>query len=83
MRSSFGSKELINCLLCLGFTKKRSTGSSHSKYSSPKKVAMGMRPFITVILNRKVFDPHTQSSYLLQIKKLGFSAEDIEKCFVR
>lgn len=80
MKSPFGSKELVACLLCLGFTKEKSTGSSHIKYRSPKKVQKGMHPFITVILQRKVYDPHTQSCYLRDIRVLGFTNIEIRCC---
>ena len=80
MRSSFGSNELIKCLRCLGFTKQRSTGSSHEKYSSPNAVAKGTRPFIMVILGRKIYDNHTRTSYLRQIRNLGFTTEKITNC---
>ena len=80
MKSSFGSNELIKCLLCLGFVKQRSTGSSHEKYSSPNTVMKGVRPFIIVILRRKIYDNHTRTSYLRQIRTLGFTTEKITKC---
>jgi hypothetical protein len=80
MKSSFGTSELIKCLFCLGFTKQRSTGSSHEKYASPNIVTKGTRPFIAVILKRKIYDKHTQASYLRQIRNLGFTTEKITKC---
>lgn len=80
MSYSFGSNELIKCLFCLGFIKQRSTGSSHEKYTSPNTVTKGVRPFITVVLRRKIYDKHTQASYLRQIRNLGFTTEKITKC---
>jgi len=81
MKNHFGSRELVSCLLCLGFTKKRSTGSSHEKYSCPKRAKLPLRPFIIVISGRRIYDPHTMSSYLRQIQNLGYSIEEINTCF--
>ena len=83
MKSSFGSRELINCLLCLGFTKKNSTGSSHIKYACHKRITTGIRPFIIVILHRKDYDPHTKSSYLKQIQNLGYASDQIDACMLK
>lgn len=83
MKSSFGSRELISCLLCLGFTRKNSPGSSHIKYASPKKITTGMRPFIIAILHRKDYDPHTKSSYLKQIQNLGYTSDQIDACMLK
>ncbi len=78
MKQSFGSKELSKCLTKLGLEPQRGIGSSHTKYKlKSKKVPVGMRPFIIVIEGRKTYDPHTASSYLRQIRNLGFSAEEI------
>jgi len=83
MKTSFGSEKLIKCLICLGFVKQKSTGSSHIKYSCPKKVVAGQRPFIEVILKRKTYDPHTASSYLRQIKNLGYTKDEVLTCLVK
>ncbi len=81
MSLSFGYKELIACLLCLGFAKQLSTGSSHLKYKSPHSTSdPNLRPFITVILERKDYDKHTRGRYLGQIKRLGFSLQEIKTC---
>ena len=76
---SFGSTDLIKCLLRLGFTKDKSTGSSHSKYNCPKKMEKGIRPFLIVILNVKTYDKTTQNRYLTQLKKLGYSLKELEE----
>lgn len=82
MKVNFGSRELGIVLECLGFIPRAQHSSSHQKYKIPqgKKMPVGLRPFIIVILGRKAYDPHTQSSYLRQIKNLGFSEEEIVKC---
>mgnify|MGYP001562903886 FL=1 len=55
-------------------------GSSHLKYKlTGKKIPAGTRPFIIVIEGRKIYDPHTASSYVRQIKNLGFTEEEILK----
>lgn len=77
---SFGSADLVKCLTCLGFTREFSTGSSHIKYTSPKKVEKGTRPFITVILGVKIYDKTTQGRYLTQIKRLGYTKDEIASC---
>lgn len=81
MRSSFGTEELIRCLINLGFIKQPSTGSSHIKYKcpDPKKVPVGIRPFIIVIENTKVYDKHTMSRYRTEIRRLGYSTVQIEE----
>lgn len=76
---SFGSKDLVNCLQSLGFKKNKQHGTSHLKLSSSKPVPPGIRPFIIAILNKKTYDPHTQKSYLRQIKNLGYAQEEIEE----
>lgn len=81
MQFSFGSKELIKCLQYLNFKKGKSVGSSHLKYFTNKNVSAGFRPFIIVLLDRKVYDPNTQHSYISQIKKFGYSIEEIKKGF--
>ena len=77
---SFGSSDLVKCLVCLGFSKELSAGSSHIKYKCPKAVDKGTRPFITVILKVKSYDKTTQGRYLTQIKMLGYTKEEISKC---
>ena len=73
---SFGSSDLVKCLVCLGFSKELSAGSSHIKYKCPKAVDKGTRPFITVILKVKSYDKTTQGRYLTQIKMLGYTKEE-------
>lgn len=78
---NFGSRELCSALINLGFKKEKQGGTRHLKFSISKKLLQGIRPFIIVILNRKNFDPHTRSSYIRQIKKLGFSEKEIIDAF--
>ena len=82
MKISFGSKELCKCLLCLGFKPKPQKASSHVKYRVPpdKEASCGNRPFVTVILGRKTYDPTTRGRYMTQIKQKGFSKKEILKC---
>ncbi len=79
MSKIFGSKELCNCLIKLGFLPKPQNASSHQKYSIPLglKPPQGLRPFIIVILGKNKYDPHTCSSYVSQIKRLGIDFEKI------
>lgn len=39
----------------------------------------GVRPFMTVQLGRKTFDPHSANRYIQEIKRCGYSKEEIEK----
>ncbi|MEK7571080.1 MAG: hypothetical protein AAB553_02290 [Patescibacteria group bacterium] len=57
MSQSFGSRELVACLLCLGFKEEPQTGSRHLKYSSPRSVEKGKRPFITLLQGKSDYDP--------------------------
>lgn len=85
MSKIFGSKELGNCLIRLGFTPKPQNATSHQKYSIPSslKVTPGIRPFIVVIQGKKKYDPHTCSSYVSQIRKLGIGIEKIIECLYK
>jgi len=85
MSKIFGSKELCACLIRLGFKAKPQNASSHQKYSCPGglKVPQGMRPFIIVILGKSKYDPHTCSSYMSQIKRLGIKIEKIVECLYK
>ncbi len=74
---SFGSKELIKCLVKLKFTPEPQVGSRHRKYTSPNKVEKGSRPFFIVIQGRKEYDRVTQKKIINQVKKLGFSEDQI------
>lgn len=76
---SFGSKKLCNCLQCLGFLPTPQIGTSHIKYKIPsdKKAPIGVRPFIIVQLGKKTYHPHARSRYISQIKRLGFSKEEV------
>ncbi len=76
---SYGSRELITCLINLNYSEELQVGSRHLKYQSPKPVEKGMRPFIIVLQNKNNYDPITQRQYIKQIKKHGFTREQIEK----
>ena len=78
---SFGSKELVKCLDKLGFKAKSQNATSHLKFSAPDgcQINIGDRDFIIVQMNRKEFDPHARTRYVAQIKKFGFSENEILK----
>ena len=82
MKKSFGSRGLCKLLKCLCFQPHKQDSSSHVKYDVPsdREIQTGVYPFITVILNRKSYDPNTRSSYIRQIKNLGFTKKEIEVC---
>lgn len=77
----FGSNDLCKCLKRLAFTPLPQNGTSHVKYKvlPDIKTTPGIRPYIIVILGRKTYDRNTCSSYITQLKRLGFSKEDIIK----
>jgi hypothetical protein len=80
MISSFGAAQLISCLKCLGFTQKPQVGSRHLKYSSPRPVQKGQRPFIIVLQGKSAYDPITCKNIIREIKLLGFTGEEITAC---
>lgn len=77
---SFGTRELVRCLKCLGFVPAPQVGSRHLKYCAPSAGEKGKRPFIIVIQRRNTYDPIWQKAYIRQIKSLGFTQEEITKC---
>lgn len=83
MRKAYGSRELVKCLQCLGFSPKPQRATSHIKYIPPrhKKINPNIRPFLIVQLGRKTYDPHAQTRYIRQIMNFSFSKEEIENCF--
>lgn len=80
MITSFGTRELIRCLRCLGFKQQPQVGSRHLKFSSTRPVQKGKRPFVIVLQNKTTYDPITQRSYIREIKILGFTKEEILNC---
>ncbi len=82
MMRAFGSKELIGCVEFLGFIKK-SIAASHAKYEMPKgrPCPSGERPFMIVQLEKKGFDKHSANRYIGELKRKGFSKEEIEAAF--
>lgn len=79
MSKSFGSREINKCLRKLGFTLNR-VSSSHAIYNAPvgKKPLINFRPFMTIQLGRKTYDPYSTNRYISQIKKFGFTKNEIE-----
>ncbi len=81
MSNSFGAKQLIECLKCLGFIYK-STAASHQKYVPPSTwiPILGVRPFMMVQMGKKTYVPNSASRYISELKKMGFSEAKIKKC---
>lgn len=77
---SFGSKELENCVKKLGFTFKN-IQASHIKYLPPPRqdASAEARPYFVFQLGKKSYDKNAASRYITQLKRLGFSKEEIEK----
>lgn len=78
MNRNFGSKELIHCLIKLGFLPKTQHNSSHQKFIHPEGKT-GEYPFFTVQLERHGYGKNSCERYVEQLKKFGFSKENIEK----
>ena len=74
---SFGAKELISCLLRLGFAQQRQVGSRHLKFKCPKKHVAGERPFVEVLQGKSEYDRVTQNKIINNLKKHGFTMEQI------
>lgn len=77
----YGSKELIKCLLKLGFKPNQQNATSHQKFSAPDscKINIGDRNYVMVQTNRREYDPHARTRYITEIKRLGFSENEILK----
>jgi hypothetical protein len=81
MGTRFGPKELIRFCVEQKLTPNKQGATNHQKYSLPPEACLslkGKRTFVTVILNRKVYDPNTCSSYRRQLRELGISGEKIK-----
>lgn len=80
MSKSFGSKELVKCVEEFGF-KYHSANAHHVKYYPPsgKVPPGGIRPFYMIQLGRKTYDPVSAARYISELKKFGYTKEEIEK----
>lgn len=80
---AFGSKELEKCVKKLGFTFDSISSSHHAKYcpSDGKRICIGNYPFFVFQLGEKSYDPHSANRYITQLKRFGFTKEEIEKAF--
>lgn len=82
MNKSWGSRELVQCVECLGFEFKRQT--RHLIYAPPKgRTSTTINKNLLPIKGEvKSYDPNSRSRYITQIKSFGFTKEEIEDCFV-
>lgn len=78
MSKAFGTKELHQCLTKLGFIPENSN-SSHIKYYH-KEGKRGQYPFIMVQIGKKEYGKNSCSRYIQELKKFGFTKQEIEKC---
>lgn len=79
----YGSKELVACVLQLGFTiRRKQSGTSHIKYDPPKttQVAAGQRSYIMIQMGIKTYDKNACSRYISELKAFGFTREQILEC---
>ncbi len=77
MSKSFGSGELHKCLKKLGFYPEDSS-SSHVKYYH-KDGKRGEYPFIMLQMGKKTYGHNSCNRYIQELKKFGFTKEEIEK----
>ncbi len=76
----YGSRELVKCLLILGFTlNRKQAGTSHIKYTPPLgiQIKAGERSFIMVQMGIKTYDTNACNRYIKQIKDFGFKEQEI------
>ena len=78
---SFGSKDLEEFVRKFKFTFHSISSSHHAKYyPSKNRISTDpSRPFFQFQLGRKSYDPHSASRYVSQLKRLGFTKEEIEQ----
>lgn len=81
----FGSRELVRCLLRLGFTSRKQMGTRHVKYNPPSNIKLkpGQRSFIMVQENIKTYDSNACSRYINEIKAFGFSREEVIRALTK
>ena len=79
MSKLFGSADLCHCLMKLGFQASKQSSSSHIKFFPPSihKIPIGIRPFMIVQINKKQFDKHTCSRYIIELVRMGFERKEI------
>lgn len=79
MSKLFGSVDLCQCLMRLGFKPSKQSSSSHVKFFPPSihKVPIGTRPFMIIQVNKKQFDKHTCSRYIIELVRMGFDRAKI------
>ena len=77
---AFGSKELQKCVINLGFVFDSISSNHHAKYNpQTNKTTVGEYPFFQFQLGRKTFDPNSANRFITQLKRFGFTKEEIEK----
>ncbi len=79
--SSYGTRELVSLLNCLGYKAEPQVGSRHLKYTCPNKVDKGVMTFILVMQGMREFDPYWQREYIKQIRRHQFTTDQIDTCF--
>lgn len=80
---SFGSKELEKCLKALGFRYDGVSSSHHAKYYAPNGTEGLAYPFFLFQLGIKSYPKHSANRYITQLKRFGYTKEDIEKLLVK
>lgn len=78
---SYGSKQLQNCVEKLGFIFNSISSSHHAKYDPPPthNLSLGGYTFFQFQLGRKTYDTNAANRYITQLKRFGFTKQEIEK----
>jgi len=76
---AFGSRDLQDCVIKLGFTFDSISSSHHAKYNPPKEKIppVGNHPFYLFQLGRKTYHRHSANRYITQLKRFGFTKKEI------
>ncbi len=75
----FGSIDLIQCLLDLGFTSDKTCKGHHPKFLPPEGhiVPKGIPPFMMLKYGLKQYDRHSCSRYVTELVTMGFNRAKI------
>lgn len=70
----FGSITLGECLIKLGFTLVKQSGTSHMKFNPPKNnlTPKGVPAYMVIQTNKKQYDPHSCSRYISELVRKGY-----------
>ena len=78
---SFDTRDEVRCLLSLGYKKAPQVGSRHLKYVPPADTnkTTSMPPFMLIMQGKKDVDPKHQKNFIRDLKRHGFSDDQIKE----